>query len=159
MNSLQNAITEIDEQIEKLKLIKKQLHSQMLELSLIEDSDITEVPTEIDDIVKLVSEHFQLSTTTLLFGGRAERIVWPRQVAMALCREFTEFTYQELGSYFKKDHGTIIHACKSVECRCETSVKQLININYLREKIEAAIKPECAQETMELNYDLDTSQR
>jgi chromosomal replication initiation ATPase DnaA len=42
-----------------------------------------------------------------------------RQVAMTLCRELTKFTYEEIGRFLDRDHGSVISGVKAVRARCE----------------------------------------
>jgi hypothetical protein len=46
---------------------------------------------------------------------RPANIAIPRQIAMHLTRELTKAPLKEIGEAFGgRDHGTVIHACKSV---------------------------------------------
>ena len=70
----------------------------------------------IEKIQKKVAEHFQIKTSELKSSKRLKNIVFPRQVAMYICRKLTSFSYPEIGSKFGgKDHSTIIHAIKKIE--------------------------------------------
>ena len=70
----------------------------------------------IEKIQKTVAEHFQIKTSELKSSKRLKNIVFPRQVAMYICRKLTNYSYPEIGSKFGgKDHSTIIHAIKKIE--------------------------------------------
>lgn len=70
----------------------------------------------IEKIQKKVAEHFQIKTIELKSSKRLKSIVFPRQVAMYICRHLTSLSYPEIGSKFGgKDHSTIIHAIKKIE--------------------------------------------
>ncbi len=72
-------------------------------------------------IQQFVAAKFNMSVKMLLAHKRPEKIAWPRQIAMYLCRECTGLTLQDIGRLFGgKDHGTILHAVKTVESRCYT---------------------------------------
>jgi chromosomal replication initiator protein len=74
----------------------------------------------IDQIQKQVAEHYRITIIDLLGKRRPANIAFPRQVAMYLSRLLTSHSLQRIGSEFGgKDHGTVIHACKSVECAME----------------------------------------
>lgn len=52
---------------------------------------------------------------------RSERIAWPRQVAAFFCRVFTQASLNEIGAEFNDyDHGSVLHAIRSVHSRIET---------------------------------------
>jgi chromosomal replication initiator protein len=60
---------------------------------------------------------------------RPANIAFPRQVAMYLSRCHTKASLNEIGDAFGgRDHGTVLHACKTVQNRMgrEDQVRQLI---------------------------------
>ena len=60
---------------------------------------------------------------------RTANIAFPRQVAMYLARRHTEASLQQIGEIFRgQDHGTVLHACKSVSVlmKKEDQVRQTI---------------------------------
>lgn len=72
----------------------------------------------IDNILRVVSEHFKLSYMDLKGKKRTRNIAFPRQVAMYIAREITEYSTTELGFEFGgRDHTTVMHACQKVDER------------------------------------------
>jgi chromosomal replication initiator protein len=72
----------------------------------------------IDEIQKKVAEHFDLRLADLTSERRTVQISFPRQVAMYLARHLTKVSLQEIGEKFGgRDHGTVLHACKSIAGR------------------------------------------
>lgn len=69
----------------------------------------------IASIMLLVCEHFKVSKENLLGPKRAKCIAKPRQIAMALCKEFTGASFPTVGLFFNRDHTTVIHACNAVK--------------------------------------------
>ena len=92
--------------------ITTEMAKNVLKDILIENSkEIT-----IEKIQKKVAEHYQIKTAELKSSKRLKSIVFPRQVAMYICRNLTSLSYPEIGSKFGgKDHSTIIHAIKKIE--------------------------------------------
>jgi len=71
------------------------------------------VRRSIDDVQHAICEAFDISLDELLSGARAQRLTWPRQVAMYLARELTDQTLPAIGRAFgNRDHTTVMHACK-----------------------------------------------
>ncbi|MBK5281578.1 MAG: chromosomal replication initiator protein DnaA [Nitrospiraceae bacterium] len=69
----------------------------------------------MDDIQETVGARFHVKVADLKSRRRSKTLVYPRQIAMYLCRELTDSSYPEIGRQFGgKDHTTIIHACKQV---------------------------------------------
>ena len=62
----------------------------------------------ITDIQKAVEEFYKVSHTELVGKGRRHAVAYPRQVAMYLCRELMEETFDSIGKAFGgKDHSTV----------------------------------------------------
>lgn len=70
---------------------------------------------DIDLIQEIVSNYYNLSRTDLRSNKRGQNIVVPRQLAMYLCRQLTDMTYEEIGQHFGKHHATAMHACTRIE--------------------------------------------
>ena len=90
----------------------------------------------IEKIQKKVAEHFQLKTSELKSSKRLKNIVFPRQVAMYICRNLTSLSYPEIGSKFGgKDHSTIIHAIKKIERIMKEDIQMKTIIEKLMENL------------------------
>ena len=62
----------------------------------------------IADIQKEVETFYKVSHTELVGKGRKHSIAYPRQVAMYLCRQIMEETFESIGKAFGgKDHSTV----------------------------------------------------
>lgn len=63
-----------------------------------------------------VADYFGITLDEMYGRKRTNRIAFPRQVGMFLCRELTRSSLVEVGTAFgRRDHGTVIHACKRVK--------------------------------------------
>ena len=63
-------------------------------------------------------------------------MVYPRQIAMFLCRELTDASFPEIGRDFGgKDHTTIIHACKQMKKLQDSDATLRPTIESLKEEI------------------------
>jgi chromosomal replication initiator protein len=72
----------------------------------------------IDLIQKKVAEHFDVRIADMTGKRRTTNIAFPRQVAMYLARRHTKASLHEIGETFgRRDHGTVLHACKTVSVR------------------------------------------
>jgi chromosomal replication initiator protein len=71
------------------------------------------VRRSIEDVQHATCAAFDISHEELLSPARAQRLTWPRQVAMYLARELTDQTLPAIGRAFgNRDHTTVMHACK-----------------------------------------------
>jgi chromosomal replication initiator protein len=72
----------------------------------------------IELIQKIVSEYFVLSYKDLRGKRRTKAVAFPRQIAMYISRELTEYSTTEVGTEFGgRDHTTVMHACQKIEDR------------------------------------------
>jgi chromosomal replication initiator protein len=70
----------------------------------------------IDEIQKLVSNHFDLKPLDLISARRARAVARPRQIAMYLAKRLTTRSLPEIGRKFGgRDHSTVIHAVRKIE--------------------------------------------
>lgn len=70
----------------------------------------------IDAIQRAVAKEFNVRVSDINGRRRTVGIAYPRQVAMYLARQHTEFSLKEIGEAFGgREHGTVIHAGKIVE--------------------------------------------
>ena len=73
------------------------------------------VPT-VDDIISLVTEHYQVKLSELQSKKRTKAIAFPRQVAMYLSRKVTRHSLEEVGGFFGgRDHTTVLYAVEKIE--------------------------------------------
>lgn len=76
----------------------------------------TKREVSIDYIQKVVSEYFQMDVATLQSKTRKRHIVQARQLAMYFAKKFTKASLASIGSQIgKRDHATVLHACKTVD--------------------------------------------
>ncbi len=76
----------------------------------------------IEKIQKRIADHFQLREADMKSRRRPANIAFPRQIAMYLSRILiANKSLQDIGDAFGgRDHGTVIHAIKTVENQMET---------------------------------------
>ncbi len=70
----------------------------------------------LDAVQDAVAARFHIKVAEMKSKRRTKVLVFPRQIAMYLCREITQQSYPEIARHFGgKDHTTIMHACKQIE--------------------------------------------
>ncbi|MEM9443711.1 MAG: chromosomal replication initiator protein DnaA [Verrucomicrobiota bacterium] len=91
----------------------------------------------IEGIQKRVAERFDIRMTDMTSKRRPANIAVPRMVAMYLSRRLTAKSLQEIGDAFGgRDHGTVLHACKTVEGRINSDEKFRQSVDYVTTKLE-----------------------
>ena len=85
---------------------------------------------DISSIQKAVADYYNITVEVLKGKKRSSNIVYPRMVAMYLCRMLTEESFPRIGLEFGgKDHSTVIHACDKIEedLKNNNQLKEIIN--------------------------------
>ncbi len=76
----------------------------------------TKKEISIDHIQKVVSDYFQMDVDTLQSKTRKRHIVQARQIAMFFAKKLTKASLASIGTQIgKRDHATVLHACKTVK--------------------------------------------
>jgi chromosomal replication initiator protein len=90
-----------------------------------------------DYIQEIVSKYFNVQKSDLVSTKKSNEIVYPRQIAMFLCRNFANMSYPQIGRDFgKKDHTTVMHACNKIE----KEIKQNTNTKLIVESLKNIIR-------------------
>ena len=70
----------------------------------------------IEIIQKVVADFYSLSVSDLKGKKRTQKIVYPRQLSMFICREITDFSTTEIGEAFGgRDHTTVMHSIDKIQ--------------------------------------------
>lgn len=83
----------------------------------------------IEDVQKEVESYYKVKHSEMVGPSRAREVMFPRQVAMYLCRVLLDRPYEEVGKKFDRDHTTVMHSVKKIE-------KLLLNDRNVQEEIE-----------------------
>ncbi len=91
----------------------------------------------VEQIQQTVVERFGMTMQELTGDRRSQQIVYPRQVAMYLCRELTDSSLPKIGKKFGgRDHTTVIHATSKIA----KLIKEDRNVYNLVQELTARIK-------------------
>jgi len=86
----------------------------------------------IDLVQKVVAEAHSLSVSDLKGKKRTQAMALPRQIAMYIIRELTEFSTTEIGMEFGgRDHTTVMHAVQKIEDKIKTEPSFEIKIQNM----------------------------
>ena len=87
-------------------------------------------------IIDAVAEHFSITSAEIRSQRRDTKYVYPRKIAMYLCREMTDDSLLTIANLLnKKDHTTVLSACRKIEKEMNTSEETRQNVNTIRKKI------------------------
>lgn len=91
----------------------------------------------IQDIQQKVGEFYGLKIEDFKARKRTKAVAFPRQVAMYLARELTEFSLPKIGDAFGgRDHTTVIHAHEKINGQLKTDQDLSKIIQSITEKIK-----------------------
>ena len=101
---------------------------------LLEEETISSVT--VDKIQRTVAEFYDLRLTDMTSKRRPQNIAFPRQIAMYLCRQMTDFSSPMIAEHFNRNHATILHAETSVKNRLSGNAEFRHEVNMLERKIK-----------------------
>lgn len=87
-------------------------------------------------IIETVAEHFHIPVSDLSGNKKNSEIVFPRQIAMYLCRKILGTPLKAVGLLLgKKDHSTIIHGVKKIEEEIKVNESTRAVVETIQKKI------------------------
>jgi chromosomal replication initiator protein len=84
--------------------------------TLIKNNVLPKKTASVKDVIRVVSEFYNIDEAVLFEKTRRKEVVKPRQIAMYLLREDFNISYPTIGEKFGgRDHTTVIHSCDKVK--------------------------------------------
>jgi len=112
----------------ELAQVEKLLHD-----ILVEEASHT---LTVEVIQRKVAEHYRIQMSDMTSKRRMQNIAFPRQVAMYLTTQLTGMSLVSIGQSFGgRDHGTVIHARKTVGNQMEVDANVRRTVEYLRAQL------------------------
>ena len=138
-NHIKSSIRELEGALTKLSAFSALSHSPItVEFAeetlkdLITPDAKKEVTPEL--IIEIVADHFGITPEDILSKKRNASIVYPRQIAMYLCRQMTTVPLQLIGKALgNKDHTTIMYGADKI-------AKEVITNEYTKSTVDILIK-------------------
>lgn len=92
---------------------------------------------DIESIQRIVCRYFAVSEEELKGKSRTQSIVKARQIAMYLCKEYTELSLKAIGYHFGgRDHSTVIHAIQTISDLIEVDSEIRKDVQALMDLID-----------------------
>jgi len=116
-SNVRDLIAALNTLIAYTDLVKKPITLEIVQQQL-KDAFNTARPSNlsIDNIMRVVSEHFSLTPNDLKGKKRTQNIAYARQIAMFIGREMTDYSTTELGQDFGgRDHTTVMHSIEKIK--------------------------------------------
>lgn len=71
------------------------------------------------DVSRAVASEFGVTMASLRSTSRSAALMLPRQCAMWLCRRLCGLSYPQIGTFFDREHSSVLHAVRRFELRLQ----------------------------------------
>lgn len=93
----------------------------------------------IDEIVKKIADYYGVEAESINTRSRKREVVLVRQVAMYFSKKYLDMSTSKIGQYIgKRDHATVLHACKAVTNLAETDKQFRHELNEIELSLQSA---------------------
>ena len=89
----------------------------------------TRAQLSMEEILRVVTAHFNMKLSELQSKRRSNAIVFPRQIGMYLIRKSTRHSLEDIGGFFGgRDHSTVLYAIDRIEVQMQADprLKELV---------------------------------
>lgn len=119
-NRIDTNIRELEGALNKLiaraSLINSPITMEMAEWAINEIVSAKDKVISSQFIQETVAKYFNIDARDIAGAKRSADVVFPRQIAMYLCRTVPQLSLPQIGKDFgNRDHTTVMHACNKIE--------------------------------------------
>lgn len=142
-NQLDSNVRELEGALKNINLIATTRGSDTITIDLVAealrslkptDVSITVIP--IEKIQEEVCSFYGVTVKDIKGTKRVQTIALPRQIAMYLVRELTDYSLPKIGKEFgNRDHSTVLHSYKKIKDLLESDSNLKIDIEAIRAKL------------------------
>lgn len=112
------SIRELEGNLKKVKMFSE-LQGLQIDYDLVKKILVnheTQATISVEEITRIVAEHFKVKINDLKSSTRAKPIVVPRQICMYMIKKFLDKSLVDIGKAFGgKDHTTVMNALQRVQ--------------------------------------------
>ena len=116
IESVRDLLAGLNQVVARSTLLKRPITTELVEEALATVS----VPgrrRSLGEIIAGVARAYSLEVSDLRSRSRKRRVTRPRQLAMYLCRRYTDASLKEIGRALARDHSSVLYAIDVVEKR------------------------------------------
>jgi len=136
---IKNNIRQLEGTVKKIEALRK-VYGVMPTFEQVQDivkdvtSDSLPVSVVINNIFSAVSNTYGVSIDDIKSANRSSNISQARNICMYVIKTVTGITLKEVGTFFGKDHSTVLHSIKRIESALEKdqTFRNTVN-NIIRE--------------------------
>jgi chromosomal replication initiator protein len=134
--SVRNLIAGLNQVVARASLLRRPVTQELVEEAL-HAVGFGDGGHTLGEIIDLVCNAYGLTREELGGRSRTHRIVRPRQIAMYLCRRYSDASLKEIGRQLSRDHTSVMYSIEAVEKR----VLERPQLRYELEALAARISP------------------
>jgi len=139
IRELEGAVTKV---LGYAALARKPVSVELAREALREVFSSRRAQPSIDDVMRVVCDHFGLKPTDLQSRRRTSAIAYPRQIGMFLARRITHMSLSEIGGHFGgRDHTTVLYGVQKID----EQVHEDAQCRDLLARLEARLRVPAAQ--------------
>jgi len=86
-----------------------------------------------EEIKKTICDYYNISMQQLTGSSRVSTLTTPRFIAIYLCREMLNMTYESIGYEFGRDHASVMNACLKIEKQINENEAYKLVINKIKQ--------------------------
>ena len=114
---------------------QKEITAAMIEKVIIRQEGTLQPPT-LDAVKRAAMRTFNVSKSDLESPCKQQSIVYPRQIAMYLCRTLTKKSLPQIGrSFGKRDHTTVLHAVRKISKKMGDDPELAMDVDRVTETL------------------------
>lgn len=98
--------------------------------------EMPRVITDIAEVIRLVSDYYNVTPEDVIGSGRKREFMIPRQVCMYLIRHELHQSYEHIGTEFGgRNHTTVMHACDKMNGYLKYDQRLVRDVNALKREM------------------------
>jgi chromosomal replication initiator protein len=133
VRDLEGALTQL---VATASLLGRRIDRELTEAALRKLGAPAREPKTLEAVTGCVSSFFGVTSAQLASRSRAERVRLPRQLAMYLCRRYTDASLSEIGRPFGRNHSAVANAIQ----RIERAILERAPLRYQVEELAARLE-------------------
>jgi chromosomal replication initiator protein len=136
VRDLESALIQL---VASASLLKRMIDVELARMALRKLSPAPLAPRRLAarDVIEAVASFFGVRPDSLAARTRRRDVLWPRQLAMALCLRHTDAGAAEIGRLFGREHTAVRNAARIVERRILERARERYQVEELSARIDA----------------------
>jgi len=124
--------------VESASLLKRSIDLELTRQALRKVAPSLPSPADLDPsaVVGVVAAYFRTTPDVLASRSRRQQVLVPRQLAMYLCRRYTDAPLASIAALFDRDHPSVSNAIKVVERRMLERAKTRYQVEALASRLD-----------------------